>query len=123
KARGLTQQQLVLGVPFYGYGFGRFKANYAFKDLLAEFGQQAVTQDVIGQACAQCDYITFNSLATIQAKTRLALEQGSGVMIWELSHDVQGEYSLLNAIQQQLNSQTVETNKLATSASSKSIMF
>ncbi|WP_416307543.1 glycosyl hydrolase family 18 protein [Neptunicella sp. SCSIO 80796] len=123
KARGLTQQQLVLGVPFYGYGFGRFKANYSFRDLLTEFGQQVINQDVIGQACAQCDYITFNSLATIQAKTRLALEQGSGVMIWELSHDAQGEYSLLNGIQQQLIPQTSNTSERLISTATESTTF
>ncbi|MDN4502580.1 glycosyl hydrolase family 18 protein [Alteromonadaceae bacterium BrNp21-10] len=102
KKRGLSAEKLVLGVPFYGYGFGQYSANYAYKDLLAEFAFATTHSDVIGKACEGCDYITYNGLATIKAKTRLALKQGSGVMIWELSHDVQGEHSLLQAINNEI---------------------
>ena len=36
--------------------------------------------------------------ATFKAKTQLALNETAGVMIWELSTDVAGSSSLLNAI-------------------------
>jgi GH18 family chitinase len=96
--RGLSKDKLVLGLPFYGYGFGDYDKNYAYKDIVAQFGVQQVEADIIGKACAHCDYITFNGIKTIEAKTQLALEQGSGVMIWELSHDAKGNNSLLRAV-------------------------
>ena len=97
KSRGLRKNQLVLGVPFYGYGFGSYTDVYSFKELLERFGNVVVDKDVIGRICADCDYVTFNSIETIKAKTELALHQGTGIMIWELTHDAKGQYSLLNA--------------------------
>lgn len=98
KKRGLTKEQLVLGVPFYGYGFGTYKSDYTFASILAEFGADAGDKDLIGNACAGCNYITYNGLPTIKAKTKLGLEHGSGIMIWELSQDASGANSLLNVI-------------------------
>ncbi|MCH2176934.1 MAG: glycosyl hydrolase family 18 protein [Lentisphaeria bacterium] len=96
--RGLTKEQLVLGVPFYGYGFGQYKANYTFAEIVEEFGQGGVTKDLIGKACKGCDYITYNGVPTIIKKTQLALEFGSGVMIWELTQDSKDNTSLLQTI-------------------------
>jgi hypothetical protein len=39
-------------------------------------------------------------MPTVQAKTRIAMQKASGIMFWTLDHDVQGEFSLLNAIYQ-----------------------
>lgn len=105
KARGLEKEKLVLGVPFYGYGFGDYKSDYAFKDILSQFGAESASLDVIGKRCvgAGCSYITYNGLPTIAAKARLALKEGSGIMIWEMSQDATGSHSLLNAIHQEIN--------------------
>lgn len=103
KNRGLTKEKLVLGVPFYGYGFGTYKSDYTYASILAEFGVDAATKDVIGSACAGCNYITYNGAATIKAKTQLGLDQGSGIMIWELSQDAAGANSLLNIIDDEIN--------------------
>ncbi|NQZ21066.1 MAG: glycosyl hydrolase family 18 [Colwellia sp.] len=102
KKLGLSKNKLVLGVPFYGYGFGRYKGEYSFNELLNRFGNKVINNDVIGELCADCDYVTFNSINTITAKTKLALQQGTGVMIWELTHDTKGQHSLLNAIHSQV---------------------
>ncbi len=98
QSRGLTKDKLVLGVPFYGYGFGSYASDYSFADIVNQFGAGAAQGDVIGTACAGCSYITYNGIPTIKSKTELALAQGSGVMIWEMSHDAQGSNSLLSAI-------------------------
>jgi chitinase len=42
----------------------------------------------------------YNGIPTIQRKTHLAVQRGSGVMIWELSQDADGANSLLEAIYQ-----------------------
>ncbi len=96
--RGLAREKLVLGVPFYGYGFGRYSGTYSFDDILTKFGKEVANQDFTGKVCAGCNYVTYNGLATIRAKTRLALERGSGIMIWEITHDTSGENSLLTTI-------------------------
>ncbi len=100
KSRGLTQDKLVLGVPFYGWGFGSYAGDYSFQQILDQFGTSAAHQDVVGDLCAGCSYITYNGIDTIQAKTALALQEGAGVMIWEMAQDATGEYSLLAAIDQ-----------------------
>lgn len=98
KARGLSKDKLVLGVPFYGYGFGSFRSDYTFNDIVSQFGAESATLDLIGKACAGCSYITYNGLPTIKAKTRLALKEGSGIMIWEMSQDAPAPYNLLETI-------------------------
>lgn len=95
--RGLTKEQLVLGLPFYGYGFGKYKANYTFSEIIKDFGIKSAEQDLIGNACASCDYVTYNGAATLMLKKNLALKYGSGVMIWEISQD-SNELSLLKLI-------------------------
>lgn len=46
----------------------------------------------------QVGQIYFNGLPTIARKTMLALENTSGIMIWELGQDHLGEFSLLKRI-------------------------
>ncbi|MES2442116.1 MAG: glycosyl hydrolase family 18 protein [Pseudomonadota bacterium] len=86
-ARGVRPERLVLGVPFYGYGFGSYAPHYDFSGLLATYGQAALRGDIIGKACAGCDYITFNSPATIARKAALARARAGGVMVWEITQD------------------------------------
>ncbi len=86
RERGVAAERLVLGVPFYGYGFGGHAANWSYRDLVAAF-PDAAQADVVGKACSGCRYITLNGPATIEAKARLAIRHGAGVMVWELSQD------------------------------------
>lgn len=118
KDRGLTKDKLVLGVPFYGYGFGTYNSDYNFKNIISEFGMNAGSEDLIGTACAGCNYITYNGIPTIRAKTQLALQEGSGVMIWELSQDATGANSLLNVIDQEIKSSGSSSSSSSSVASS-----
>jgi chitinase len=92
--RGLPKTKAVLGLPFYGYGFGKDfrKRDYSYADIHAKYpGAEKVDQ--IGST------IWYNGIPTIQAKTKLVMEEGlAGVMIWSLDSDVKGEHSLLSAI-------------------------
>ncbi|WP_395742917.1 glycosyl hydrolase family 18 protein [Prosthecobacter sp.] len=92
--RGLPKNKLILGVPFYGWGFGKaFRDNeYRYADLVKQY-PDATRADQIG------DTIWHNSLPTIQAKAKLVLDQAlGGIMIWSLDSDAQGENSLLSAL-------------------------
>jgi GH18 family chitinase len=86
--KGVPPAKLALGLPFYGYGFGRYRRNYALNELAREFGPGAVGKDVQGQLCAGCDYVTYNGLVTLRAKARLAGRAGAGAMVWEISQDL-----------------------------------
>lgn len=118
KDRGLTQAQLVLGIPFYGYGFGTYNSDYTFARIVTEFGTDAGTKDVVGSACAGCNYITYNGFPTIRAKTQLAMSEGSGIMIWELSQDASGANSLLAAVDDELNHPSATSSSAASSTMS-----
>jgi chitinase len=96
-ARGVAPDRLVLGVPFYGYGFGGEKANWSYRELAGVHGINATKADVVGTLCAGCRYITHNSPATIGRKARLAAEKAGGVMVWELSQD-SPDHALTHAI-------------------------
>lgn len=121
ESRGLPKEKLILGVPFYGYGFGGYNEAYAFSEIVSTFGTSAAQNDVIGQACAGCSYITYNGIPTIRSKTRLALQRGAGVMIWELAHDGYGAYSLLNVIDTEVKggaTSSVSSSRPASSSAS-----
>jgi chitinase len=99
--RGLPKHKAVLGVPFYGYGFGSAFRNrdYSYKAILAEH-QGAEKLDQVGNT------IWYNGIPTIKAKSRYVIEQQlGGIMIWSLDYDVPGERSLLNAIHETLKAQ------------------
>lgn len=94
RGKGVPAERLVLGVPFYGYGFGGLAPNWSYRDLARDHGADA---DVIGRACAGCAYITYNGPETITRKAELALAEGAGVMVWEVSQDTP-DHALVNAI-------------------------
>ena len=44
------------------------------------------------------DNIYYNDIETIQRKTKLAVKRGGGIMIWQITVDTTGQFSLLKAI-------------------------
>jgi GH18 family chitinase len=104
KARGVKKEKLCLGLPFYGYGFYNSAGDYNYNKLLAKF-PDAWQKDQVG------DTIYYNGIPTIWKKTKLAMAQTSGVMIWELSHDTIGERSLLRVISSTVDSIGVPSSK------------
>jgi len=86
--RGVKRERLVLGLPFYGYGFGAgYRAHYARRDIRADHGKAALESDVVGRLCSGCAYITYNGLDTLRRKARLGRRRGAGIMVWEISQD------------------------------------
>ncbi len=92
--KGLPKSKAVLGVPFYGYGFGDDfkKSAYGYDEILLKYpGAEKVDQ--IGST------IWYNGIPTIKAKTQYVRDEGlGGIMIWSLDNDVKGENSLLTII-------------------------
>jgi GH18 family chitinase len=92
--RGLAKDRAVLGVPFYGYGFGEAyrKRDYPYAAIVEKYpGAEKVDQ--VGST------IWYNGIPTIKAKAKYVVDEGlGGVMIWSLDTDVKGERSLLGAI-------------------------
>lgn len=92
--RGLPRSKAVLGVPFYGYGFGEAfrKRCYNYSEILALHpGSEHLDQ--VGNT------IWYNGIPTIREKARHVVEEDlGGIMIWSLDTDGDGEKSLLGVI-------------------------
>lgn len=88
--RGLPKEKIVMGLPFYG------DPNLPYFRIVSEDPSAAQTDtfDYFGTT------FHYNGIPTVQAKTKLAMQQASGIMFWTLDMDAQGEYSLVNAIYQ-----------------------
>jgi GH18 family chitinase len=97
--RGVPKDRLTLGVPFYGYGFGKAykRGDYPYAKIVATY-PGAENADQAGET------IWYNGLPTIRAKAKLAADEGlAGVMIWSLDADAAGEKSLLRGVDEALN--------------------
>ncbi len=98
--RGLPKSKAVLGVPFYGYGFGAAAGEWSYSSIVNAY-PGAENNDQAGNT------IWYNGIPTIKAKTNYAFDQQiGGMMIWELSQDVSGAKSLLLAMDQVIKERT-----------------
>lgn len=98
QAQGMPADRLTLGVPFYGWNFN----NAPTSVVSATFGSM-VAQNTANAQLDQVGQIFYNGIPTIRAKTELALDNVSGIMIWELGQDAFNEYSLLTTIYNTIN--------------------
>lgn len=98
--RGLPKSKAVLGVPFYGYGFGTAFRNrdYPYSEIIVSY-PGAENADMVGNT------IWYNGVPTIRAKAQYVVDEGlAGLMIWSLDYDGKGAQSLLTAIYTTLQS-------------------
>jgi GH18 family chitinase len=105
--RGVPADKLVLGVPFYGYGFGNDfrKSDYSYAAIVAAH-PGAESADQAG------DTVYYNGIPTIKAKTRFVLDRHlGGIMIWSLDCDAKGSKSLLAAIHETLTGKGTEASR------------
>ena len=95
--RSIPKEKLVLGLPFYGYGFGALDSpviSMDYKHIISispgiESDTMSLPENII---------MYYNNIPTIKKKTELAMEKAGGVMIWQLLGDTTGDNSLLNTI-------------------------
>jgi GH18 family chitinase len=90
--RHVDADKIVLGLPFYGHRGGKYNA-VGFKDIIAA-NPDAWDSDYV-------DTTSYNGVSTVKRKCELAKKYG-GIMVWELSYDIEGEHSLLKAIKDSL---------------------
>ncbi len=97
--RKIAKEKLILGLPFYGYGFGPIDSpavSMEYKQISSLYPNEL--SDKLHFPGNVVMY--YNNMATIKKKTELAIQKGGGVMIWQLLGDDRGDKSLLNAIYQ-----------------------
>lgn len=93
--RGVVNSKLVLGVPFYGYGWGNLSGEWSYKNIVAKYSG-AENVDSVGSGS---NIIYYNGIPTIKKKAQLSIDNGlAGVMFWEMSQDATGAKSLLSAL-------------------------
>ena len=106
KNTGVSKSKLTLGVPFYGYDFSNSSNVTSFT-----FGQMVSTNN----SYSEIDNVGmkfYNGRPTIKSKVKLASEQVSGIMIWELGQDSFSDYSLLKTIHKEYNNLGFKTSGL-----------
>jgi GH18 family chitinase len=91
---GLGPERMVLGLPLYGYGFGAGFPDeyYPFKEIVT-LDSDAWRVDNLSSP--QGGVLHYNGADTIRQKTRLAANEGSGVMFWQIDDDAPGNLSLI----------------------------
>jgi len=97
--KGVSSSKLIVGVPFYGYGWGTYANDgIGYCDIVNTYSG-AENTDQIGSGS---DVIYYNGIATIKQKANYALQNAGGIMIWELTQDcnTSDSRSLLLAINQ-----------------------
>lgn len=101
-SRGVSNDKLVIGVPFYGYGTG---GAVTYAEMVAS-----------NAANADLDYangVYYNGRNTIRQKAEYSKSYG-GTMIWEIGQDSFGTYSLLNVIKEVMANGDTEVTTAAT---------
>ncbi len=90
--RKVAKDKFVLGVPFYGIDWST-NQYLTYAQVLAKYPTE------IDKDEANDGKVLYNGRETIRKKAEFALENGGGVMIWEIGQDAIGnENSLLNVI-------------------------
>jgi len=87
--RGVPQEKINIGVPFYSR-----PSEISFSKLI-QFDPAAAQMDSIEYNGSSEKY---NGIPSVKTKTEIAMQKAGGIMFWALDHDIQGEFSLVNAI-------------------------
>ena len=103
---GIAGEKLTLGVPFYGYNFlnSTTVESFTYGSMVASNTSNS-ERDQVGNKY-------YNGRPTIASKVKLAAQNLSGIMIWELGQDSFTEYSLLQTIHKTYTDLGVKTTEL-----------
>lgn len=100
--RNIPAEKLTLGVPFYGYGYGPDITSPAismnFREIVTTFpGAELVDEWKMPDG----KVLYYNGIPTMKQKVALAKEKASGIMIWQVLGDAEGNLSLLKTINEE----------------------
>lgn len=104
--RGFTRDQLVMGLPYYGYKFKDEKGGLAeaatYAEIMKRFPNAQPTDNLLSD---ESGYYWFNGYALIREKVKYAAEKGfKGVFVWEIAQDdLDHTLSLEKAIYDEIN--------------------
>lgn len=91
---GAPREKIMFGVPFYGRKMDDRNVAMAYNSIIKQYAPSPDEDEAGG--------FYFNNIETIRRKTRYAIEEGlAGIMIWELSMDMNDDTSLLKAIDEE----------------------
>lgn len=95
--RNIPAARLLVGLPFYGYGFGAgAPSGLRYREIVSQFPGAEQLDEVSVPSGGK---IYYNGIPTIRQKVSFAIENGAaGIMIWELLGDTRDNLSLLKAI-------------------------
>ena len=99
--RNIPKQKINLGLPFYGYGFGpNVKREFHYWEITKAYPGSELTDSV---NLSPGNVIYYNGIQTIQKKTKYAMQNAGGIMVWHLMEDADGDKSLLSVIDKTAN--------------------
>jgi chitinase len=113
--KGVAGSKLVVGVPFYGYGWGTKAVANNNEISYCSIVTQYSGAENSNQVGSGSNVIYYNGIPLIQKKTSYALQNASGIMIWQITEDCNNSKSLLSAIDATV--QTVTTIKTGNDSS------
>lgn len=95
--RGIPAERLLIGLPFYGYGFGtNAPESMHYREIIALYPGAKYTDSVTVSGGGK---IYYNGVFSIREKVIFAKQnKAAGVMIWELKQDAKGAEALLGVI-------------------------
>lgn len=97
QTRKVPAEKLLMGLPFYGYGFGPgAPESLTYKDIIQRYAGAEQKDEI---TLPEGGHIYYNGVPTIRSKVEYVLNnKGGGVMIWQLLGDAADHNSLLYTI-------------------------
>jgi len=101
--RGIPAEKLLIGLPFYGYGFGDgAPSSMNYGQIVATYEGAENTNEI---NFPEGGTLYYNGKNLIAQKVKFALDNKTGgVMIWQLRGDSEGPHSLLDVINNSIKS-------------------
>lgn len=99
--RGLPKEKLVLGTAFYArYDTAKTFVAIKYKDLLVKYPGAELQDSIIRPEDGTV--INYNGIRKTRERTAYALQESSGIMVWQILQDTTGPASLLKAIDDEI---------------------